>query len=65
MKEPRIVAIGASAGGLDSFRELIENLPIDTDMAFVLLSHILRSSNSLVKKPRSSLKHTEHTERFL
>src|SRR5450755_2648489 len=45
---PRIVAIGASAGGLDAFRKLIENLPDNTGMAFVLLSHILRGSNSLL-----------------
>lgn len=38
---PNIVAIGASAGGLAAFQELIENLPIDTRMVFVLLSHIL------------------------
>ena len=43
-----MVAIGASAGGLDAFRKLIENLPVDTDMAFVLLSHILRGSSSLL-----------------
>jgi two-component system, chemotaxis family, CheB/CheR fusion protein len=43
-----VVAIGASAGGLDAFRKLIENLPVDTDMAFVLLTHILRGSKSLL-----------------
>lgn len=48
VENPRVVAIGASAGGLDAFRKLIENLPVDTDMAFVLLSHILRGSNSLL-----------------
>jgi two-component system CheB/CheR fusion protein len=48
MEKPRVVAIGASAGGLDAFRKLIENLPVDTDMAFVLLSHILRGSKSLL-----------------
>lgn len=47
-EKPRVVAIGASAGGLAAFRKLIENLPVDTDMAFVLLSHILRGSNSLL-----------------
>jgi two-component system CheB/CheR fusion protein len=41
---PCIVAIGASAGGLAAFEQLIENLPTDTGMAFVLLSHILRGS---------------------
>lgn len=45
---PRVVAIGASAGGLDAFRKLITNLPVDTDMAFVLLSHVLRGSVSLL-----------------
>ena len=48
VKNPRVVAIGASAGGLDAFRKLIENLPVDTDMAFVLLTHILRRSTSLL-----------------
>ncbi len=45
---PCVVAIGASAGGLAAFQELIENLPVDTGMAFVLLSHILRGSKSLL-----------------
>jgi two-component system CheB/CheR fusion protein len=48
VKRPRVVAIGASTGGLDAFRKLIENLPVDTDMAFVLLTHILRGSKSLL-----------------
>ena len=48
MTNPRVVAIGASAGGLDAFRKLIENLPVDMDMAFVLLTQILRGSNSLL-----------------
>ncbi len=50
MENPRVVAIGASAGGLDAFRELIENLPVNTNMAFVLLSHILRGSKSLLSE---------------
>jgi two-component system CheB/CheR fusion protein len=45
---PCVVAIGASAGGLAAFQELIENLPTDTGMAFVVLSHILRDSKSLL-----------------
>jgi len=47
-EKPRVVAIGASAGGLSAFRKLIGNLPGDTGMAFVLLSHILRGSVSLL-----------------
>lgn len=46
--DPCVVAIGASAGGLAAFRQLVENLPTDTGMAFVLLSHILRGSKSLL-----------------
>lgn len=48
LNDPCVVAIGASAGGLAAFQELIEHLPADTGMAFVLLSHILRGSLSLL-----------------
>jgi PAS domain S-box-containing protein len=34
------VGIGASAGGLEAFRELLKNLPADTGMAFVLVQHL-------------------------
>ena len=40
-KEPSaIVGIGASAGGLDAFTQLLEKLPNDTGMAFVLVQHL-------------------------
>ena len=40
-KEPSaIVGIGASAGGLEAFTRLLEKLPIDTGMAFVLVQHL-------------------------
>ena len=35
-----IVGIGASAGGLEAFRQLLERLPADTGMAFVLVQHL-------------------------
>ncbi|HTK85642.1 MAG TPA: chemotaxis protein CheB, partial [Patescibacteria group bacterium] len=35
-----IVGIGASAGGLEAFAELLKALPIDTGMAFVLVQHL-------------------------
>jgi two-component system, chemotaxis family, CheB/CheR fusion protein len=35
-----IVAIGASAGGLDAFQQVLSNLPSDTGMAFVLVQHL-------------------------
>src|SRR6185295_18418246 len=35
-----IVGIGASAGGLEAFTQLLKNLPVDTGMAFVLVQHL-------------------------
>ncbi|MGC2637670.1 MAG: CheR family methyltransferase [Acidobacteriaceae bacterium] len=35
-----VVGIGASAGGLRAFQELLENLPEKTGMAYVLISHL-------------------------
>ncbi len=37
---PMIVGVGASAGGLEAFTELLSNLPSDTGMAFVLIQHL-------------------------
>jgi two-component system CheB/CheR fusion protein len=35
-----IVGIGASAGGLEAFSQLLSNLPTETGMAFVLIQHL-------------------------
>ncbi len=35
-----IVGIGASAGGLEAFTQLLRRLPVDTGMAFVLVQHL-------------------------
>jgi two-component system CheB/CheR fusion protein len=35
-----IVGVGASAGGLEAFQELLKYLPADTGMAFVLVQHL-------------------------
>ncbi|MDN5871372.1 MAG: chemotaxis protein CheR, partial [Nitrococcus sp.] len=35
-----IVGIGASAGGLEAFTELLKHLPADTGMGFVLVQHL-------------------------
>lgn len=35
-----IAAIGASAGGMEAFQELMRNLPADTGMAFVVIQHL-------------------------
>ena len=35
-----IVGIGGSAGGLDAFTQLLQHLPADTGMAFILVQHL-------------------------
>ena len=35
-----IVGVGASAGGLEAFTQLLKALPPDTGMAFVLVQHL-------------------------
>jgi two-component system CheB/CheR fusion protein len=35
-----VVGIGASAGGLEAFTELLQHLPVDTGMGFVLVQHL-------------------------
>ena len=37
---PPIVGVGASAGGLEAFTELLSHVPDDTGMAFVLVQHL-------------------------
>jgi two-component system CheB/CheR fusion protein len=37
---PLIAGVGASAGGLEAFTQLLRHLPSDTGMAFVLVQHL-------------------------
>ncbi|HYO78444.1 MAG TPA: chemotaxis protein CheB, partial [Thermoanaerobaculia bacterium] len=43
-----MVGIGASAGGLDAFRELLQSLPIDSGMAFVIVQHLAQNQKSML-----------------
>jgi two-component system CheB/CheR fusion protein len=43
-----IVAIGASAGGIEAFTDLMSTLPPDTGMAFVLIQHLDPNHRSLL-----------------
>jgi two-component system, chemotaxis family, CheB/CheR fusion protein len=43
-----IVAIGASAGGLEAYKEFFLSLPSDTGMAFVLIQHLDPSHESML-----------------
>ena len=43
-----VVGIGASAGGLEAFGELLKHLPRDTGMAFILIQHLDPSHESML-----------------
>src|SRR5438874_5519591 len=43
-----VVAIGASAGGLEAYTEFFKALPVDLGMAFVLVQHLDPSHHSLL-----------------
>ncbi len=43
-----IVGIGASAGGLEAFTQLLNHLPIDTGMGFVLIQHLSPNQKSML-----------------
>lgn len=43
-----VVAIGASAGGLEAFTILLRHLPTDTGMAFVFIQHLDSSHESML-----------------
>lgn len=43
-----VVAIGASAGGLESMMELLKNLPSDTGIAFIYVQHLSPDHKSML-----------------
>src|SRR5215831_7790794 len=43
-----VVAIGASAGGIEAFSEMIRAVPTDTGMAFVLIQHLDPTHHSIL-----------------
>ncbi len=43
-----VVALGASAGGLDAVRKLLDALPADNGMAFILVQHLDPTHESLM-----------------
>ena len=45
---PLIVAIGASAGGLEAYKRFFSQMPIDSGMAFVLVQHLAPEHHSLL-----------------
>ena len=49
-----VVGVGASAGGLEAFTELLLHLPPDTGMAFVLVQHLDPTHGSMLPELLSS-----------
>lgn len=45
-----LVGIGASAGGLEAFSQLLSHLPIDTGMGFILVQHLDPNQKSLLSE---------------
>jgi two-component system CheB/CheR fusion protein len=60
-----VVGIGGSAGGLYAFSQLLERLPLDTGMAFVIVSHLDPAHPSLLTQllaSKSAMAVTEATD---
>src|SRR5437867_3090987 len=45
-----VVGIGASAGGVEAFMQLFDHLPPDTGMAFVVISHLAPTHESILSE---------------
>src|SRR5262250_1946239 len=45
-----IVGVGASAGGLEAFEQLLAALPSDSNMAFVLVQHLAPKHESILSE---------------
>ena len=43
-----VVGIGASAGGLDAFKQLVKAIPVDSGMAYILVQHLDPSHDSIL-----------------
>src|SRR5277367_179164 len=56
-----VVGIGASAGGLDACRKLVDALPADIGMAFILVQHLDPTHESMMVNLLSG--HTSMTVR--
>lgn len=49
-----IVGIGGSAGSLDGYKALLDTLPSNTGMAFIIVSHLMPTANSELAEILSS-----------
>lgn len=44
-----VVAVGASAGGLEAFTQLVRAIPANTGMAFVFIQHLDPKHHSMLR----------------
>ena len=49
-RQVAVVAVGASAGGLEAFTALLRRLPVDTGLAFVFIQHLAPQHSSMLAK---------------
>lgn len=47
-QDPYIVAIGASAGGLEAIHDFFDNMPVNGNLAFVIIQHLSPDYKSLL-----------------
>ncbi len=64
-----VVAIGASAGGLEAITALLENLPSNTGMAYIYVQHLSRDHESILtsllsKKTEMKVQDVEEMEKM-
>jgi two-component system CheB/CheR fusion protein len=52
-----VVGVGASAGGLEAFKEMLEHLPADPGMAFVYVQHLEPNTKSLLPEILTPVSH--------
>lgn len=43
-----VIGVGASSGGLDALRKLLQNIPVNSGMAYVLMQHLAPQHESLL-----------------
>ncbi|HZH00928.1 MAG TPA: chemotaxis protein CheB, partial [Flavisolibacter sp.] len=43
-----VVGVGASAGGMEAFKELLQAIPEDSGMAYILIQHLAPQHESIL-----------------
>ncbi|MBI5919110.1 MAG: PAS domain S-box protein [Nitrosomonadales bacterium] len=57
-----VAGIGASAGGLEAFTQLLRNIPPDTGMAYILMQHLAQDHKSMLPEILSGISRMPVTE---